>query len=299
MSQHFFHQLAALQQPLVSYSQQQQWPNQPPAADDGDDNDPDAAAGLDDDLDGEDDDLGADPDDLDADDPADEPADEPPHSDGINEALKAERRRTNQLERELRTMRRQLAQFSKINPDEYERLQETERQKVQLEREIASRERQLQANADRKVRTVAKERDDALRQVEELRKDRLLERLFIDAEGRPGGDNRGSFFDIFKQQVGGEFRLVKEGNGRDRLEPTDSKGNVLLGDGGTLSASEHVESLRTHPVLSFLFAQRGGLGPATTIAEFDGNGQISNLQDMSPSELYRASFATKPAGSRG
>jgi hypothetical protein len=303
MSKHFLQHLQAqqqpLQQPLVSYRQQQQWPNQPPAAEATDDTDPDPAGVADDDLDVEDDDLGADTGDLDADDPADEPADEPPHSDGINEALKAERRRTNQLERELRTMRRQLAQFSKINPDEYERLQEAERQKVQLEREIAHRERQLQANADRKVRTVAKERDDALRQIEEIRKERLLERLFLDAEGRSGGDNRGSFFDIFKQQVGGEFRLVKDGNGRDRLEPIDSKGNVLLGDGGTLSASEHVESLRTHPVLSFLFSQRGGLGPATTIAEFDGNGQITNLQDMSPSELYRATYAPKPAGARG
>jgi hypothetical protein len=298
MSKRFFNQLQAPQQPLVTCSQQQQWPNQPPGADEGEDNDPNAAGAGDDDLDGEDDELGAESDDLDADDPADEPADQPAPADGISEALKAERRRTNQLERELRTMRRQLAQFSKINPDEYERLQEAERQKVQLEREIAHRERQLQANADRKVRTVAKERDDALRQIEELRKERLLERLFFDAEGRSGGDNRGSFFDIFKQQVGSEFRLVKDGNGRDRLEPIDSKGNVLLGDGGTLAASEHVESLRTHPVLSFLFSQRGGLGPATSIAEFDGNGQITNLQDMSPSELYQASFAAKPAGAR-
>jgi hypothetical protein len=278
---------------LVTYAQQQHWPNQPPPEEDADD-DPAALAGDDDDLATEDDDL----DDLPADDPADDPGDEPPSADGLSEALKAERRRTNQLEQQLRTMKRQLAQFSKINPDEYERLQEAERQKVQLEREIAHRERHLQANADRKVRTVAKERDEALRQIEELRKDRLLERLFFDAEGRTGGDNRGSFFEIFKQQVGGEFRLVKDGNGRDRLEPIDSKGNVLLGDGGTLSAGEHVESLRTHPVLSFLFQQRGGLGPATTIAEFDGNGQISNLQDMSPSELYRATFAPKPAGAR-
>ena len=300
MSQRFFDPLQALQQPLVSYGQQQQWPNQGPD-DDSDDNDSagaGAAGGADDDLDDEDDELGADPDDLDADDPGADPPEEPAASDGISEALKAERRRTNQLERELRTMRRQLAQFSKINPDEYERLQEAERQKVQLEREIAHRERQLQLSADRKVRTVAKERDQALAQVEELRKDRLLERLFVDAEGRPGGDNRGSFFDIFKQQVGGEFKLEKDGNGRDRLVPIDSKGNPLLGDDGQVGANEHVESLRSHPVLSFLFQQRGGLGPNTTIAEFDGNGNLTNMQEMSASELYRATYTKKPAGAR-
>lgn len=291
MSKRVFQQLQTPQ--LLTYSQQQQWPNQPPADEPGDDDE--AALAADDDLEltDEDDDPGED-------DPAEDgnPADSDPAADGLSEALKAERRKSNQLERELRSMRRQLSQLSKINPEEYERLKETERQKTELEREIANRERQLQASADRKVRTVAKERDEALRQVDELRKDRLLERLFIDADGRPGGDNRGSFFDIFKQQVGAEFKLERDSNGRDRLVPIDSKGNPLLGDDGQVNAAEHVESLRTHPVLSFLFCQRGGIGPTATIAEFDGNGNISNLQDMSPAELYRATYAKKPAGAR-
>jgi hypothetical protein len=125
-STHVFQHLQTLQQPLqhpqVSNRQQQQWPNQPPAADEGDDTHLDSAGAADDDLDGKDDDLGADPGDLDPDDPGDEPADEPAPADGISQALKAERRRTNQLERELRTMRRRLARFSEINPDEYAHL---------------------------------------------------------------------------------------------------------------------------------------------------------------------------------
>lgn len=290
MSKHFFDQLHALQQPLVTYGQQQQWPNQAPAESDPDDADGDDGANPPDDADDVDDDqdddsaAGGGPDDDDDDTRA--------------SALKAERQKTNRLEKELRGVRRQLTQLSKINPEEYERLKEADRQKAELETEIANRERQLQLSAERKVRTVAKERDAALAQVEEIRKERLLERLFIDAEGRPGGDNRGSFFDIFKQQVGGEFKLHKDGNGRDQLVPIDSKGNPLLGDDGQVNAPEHVESLRSHPVLSFLFQQRGGLGPATSIAEFDGNGNITNMQEMSTSELYRATYAKKPAGSR-
>ena len=35
------------------------------------------------------------------------------------------------------------------------------------------------------------------------------------------------------------------------------------------------------------------------IAEFDGNGQATNLQAMSASELYLASYARKAAGPRG
>ena len=87
-------------------------------------------------------------------------------------------------------------------PDDYERLQEAERQKEQLKREIASCKLQLEAAAARKVEAAAKERDETLQDLQNLRKELLLERLFVDADGRAGGDNRGSFFEIFKHQVG-------------------------------------------------------------------------------------------------
>ncbi|TVS06913.1 MAG: hypothetical protein EA413_02450 [Cyanobium sp. PLM2.Bin73] len=243
MSKRFFDQLQAGQQPLVSYRQQQQWPNQgaDAAADDGDEAELDSELDLDEDLDA-DADAETDPDEGVSGEEGDS------GDDSRARALQAERQKNNRLERE-----------------------------------IANRERQLQLSADRKLRTVAKERDEALRQIDELRKERLLERLFVDAEGRPGGDNRGSFFEIFKQQVGAEFRLEKDASGRDALVPIDSKGNPLLGDDGQVSAADHVESLRTHPA---------------TIAEIDGNGNATNLQAMSPAELYRASYACKPAGSR-
>jgi hypothetical protein len=171
-------------QPLQHYNQPQQWPNQDP----GTDTDP---------LDGTEA-TGDQDDDLEADD--DLPVDLPESKGSeVPEALKAERRKTNQLEHDIRVLKRQLQEFSKINPDEYERLQDAERQKVELERELASRERQLEAAAQRKVRAAAKERDEAQAEVLNLRKERLLERLFLDAEGRAGGDNRGSFFEIFQK----------------------------------------------------------------------------------------------------
>jgi hypothetical protein len=266
-------------QPLQRYNQQQQWPNQDQCTDADPLDGSDPAGDQDDDLE-VDDDL-----------PIDPPE---PKGSEVPEALKAERRKTNQLEHDIRVLKRQLQEFSKINPDEYERLQDAERQKVELERELASRERQLEAAAQRKVRAATKERDEAQAEVLNLRKERLLERLFLDAEGRAGGDNRGSFFEIFQKQVGSEFRLTTGSNGRDVLEPIDSKGNVLLGDHGNLDAASHVETLRTHPVLGFLFNQRGGLGPATVMAEFDGNGQATNLQAMSASELYLPATPANP-----
>jgi methylphosphotriester-DNA--protein-cysteine methyltransferase len=56
----------------------------------------------------------------------------------------AERRRSNQLEKELRGLRQQLTRFSEINPEEYARLQEAERQKQLLEQQLELRERQME-----------------------------------------------------------------------------------------------------------------------------------------------------------
>ena len=48
------------------------------------------------------------------------------------EPLRAERRRSNQLEKELRKARAQLSRFSEINPDEYARLQDAERKREEF-----------------------------------------------------------------------------------------------------------------------------------------------------------------------
>ena len=140
----------------------------------------------------------------------------PPADDSrLTEPLRAERRKSNQLEKEIRTLRQQLNRFSEINPEEYARLQEAERQK----------------------------------QILQLLKDRLLERAFSQAEGRTGGDARGTFFDIFKGQLGTCFRLSTGGDGKDVLEPLDSQGKPLLGDDGRpMTTTESLDQMRVHPV---------------------------------------------------
>ena len=57
-------------------------------------------------------------------------------------------------------------------------------------------------------------------------------------------------------------------------------------------AVERIEHRLDQDEVGSAFNQRGGLGPATVIAEFDGNGLPTNLQSMSASELYRAGFVT-------
>jgi hypothetical protein len=273
--------------PWQTYRQHQQQPNQGPAgstlpAADSDLLDSDGAsdAGLDaaDDDDTLDLSLPQDSSPSDNDDP---PAAVPSSAD----PLRAERRRSNQLEKELRKARAQLSRFSEINPDEYARLQDAERKREEFERQVGERERQLNEANLRRVRSVEKERDEARSQVQNLRKERLMERLFSEAEGRVGGDERGTFFDTFVTLCGGHFQLG-EVDGRERLLPVDGKGQPLTADGVALSDGDYMEELRRHPVYSFLFQQRSGLYSAAVPESGHEHGGAVNLQTLSTAELY-------------
>jgi hypothetical protein len=212
--------------------------------------------------------------------------DEPPAAAPSSaDPLRAERRRSNQLEKELRKARAQLSRFSEINPDEYARLQDAERKREEFERQVGERERQLNEANLRRVRSVEKERDEARSQVLNLRKERLMERLFSEAEGRVGGDERGTFFDTFVTLCGGHFQLG-DVDGRERLLPVDGKGQPLTADGVALSDGDYMEELRRHPVYSFLFQQRSGLYSAAVPETSHEHGGAVNLQTLSTAELY-------------
>ena len=215
---------------------------------------------------------------------------------GLNEALKAERRRSNNLEKELRGLRQQLTRFSEINPEEYARLQQADRQKQLLEQQLELRERQMEEAAAKRVAAVSAERDAAHLRVQELRKERLLERAFTEAEGRSGGDERGTFFQVFRSMLWDCFRLASGKDGSDSLEPLDGQGQPLLGDDGrAMTTADYLDQLRIHPVYGFLFQQRGGIATAAAgLAGLSnaatGFGEVLNPQAMSASELYRAGF---------
>ena len=274
--------------PWQVYGQQQQQPNQGPAGSAPPATDPDLLD-SDEDEGGSGDMGGIGDDSFDAAPPQDSSTgsgdtDDTPAA-STAEPLRAERRRSNQLEKELRKARAQLSRFSEINPDEYARLQDAERKREEFERQVGDRERQLNEANIRRVRSVEKERDEARSQVQNLRKERLLERLFSEAEGRVGGDERGTFFDTFVTLCGGHFQLG-DVDGRERLLPVDGKGQPLTADGVALCDGDYMEELRRHPVFSFLFQQRSGLYAGTVAEAGHDHSAAPNLQTLSTAELY-------------
>jgi hypothetical protein len=172
---------------------------------------------------------------------------------------------------------------------------QAERQKQLLEQQLELRERQTEEAAAKRVAAVSAERDAAHEKVQELRKERLLERAFSEAEGRTGGDTRGTFFQVFRSMLWDCFRLSTSKDGGDVLEPLDDQGQPLSGDDGRpMTTGDYLDQLRIHPVYGFLFQQRGAMGSSTAPAALPAGGfvEVINPQAMSASELYRAGFVT-------
>jgi hypothetical protein len=171
-----------------------------------------------------------------------------------------------------------------------------------LEERMELRERQMEEASAQKVAAVASERDEARAQVLQLRKDRLLERAFSQAEGRTGGDGRAPSLTSSRGSWGC-FRLSSGSDGKDVLEPLDGQAKPLLGDDGRpMTTTEFLDQMRVHPVYGFLFQQRGPAGLPAAAGDaapaIGSNGEPLNPQAMSASELYRASFAVHGRGAR-
>ena len=84
-----------------------------------------------------------------------------------------------------------------------------------------------------------------------------MERGFSEAEGRTGGDGRGTFFQMFRSILWDCFRLSTSKDGGDVLEPLAGQGQPLLGDDGRLmTTADYLDQLRIHPVYGFLFQHR-------------------------------------------
>ena len=155
----------------------------------------------------------------------------------------------------------------------------------------------MEEAAAKRVAAVSADRDAAHERVQELRKEWLLDRAFSEAEGRTGGDGRGTVFQVFRSMLWDCFRLGNGKDGGDVLEPLDGQGQPLLGDDGrAMTTAEYLDQLRIHPGYAFLFQQRGAMGSGTpglaTSPTGGGFGEVINPQAMSASELYRAGFVT-------
>ena len=210
--------------------------------------------------------------------------------DNLLRALRAERESRKTYEKELAEQKRALEKFKEINPEEYRRLQE--------EAAIAERERQaaeertalLEEKYGAQARAAKQEAEAHQKALLEYRKRYALEKVFLQANGRPDAVDGVSFFDMMADRVGDQFRL--EGNGT--VTVVDKNGDPVLDSetGKRIDPSEYLSQYKEHPIYGTFFRGSKGSGAGLGLGSSDVSGVTADdLLSKSPDEMFESAFA--------
>jgi hypothetical protein len=252
--------------PFVTYSQQQQQPNQaaadPPA---------DPPAG---------------------DPPADPPAD-PPLGEAGEKALRAEREARKALEREMKLLKQQLSPEARQAAED--RLRAAEETAIKAQEEADKKAATIRSKYEQQLQQTAAELESAMREFVQYRIKSEAMRVFQGSEGMEGISNDGStsYFDMWFSMKGSAFKFDENG----ALIVVDSDGEQLRDPETRLPVSpvDWVKQQHTDPVLGSLFKPAFGSGSGSRGSR-DGRavpGQKLDLRTTPKGELFQAAFGRR------
>jgi hypothetical protein len=179
-------------------------------------------------------------------------------------ALRTERERRKQLERQLANLETQLSTVKDLNPEAYkqaqERASELERQLREREQLTAAERQRLENKAAEQVR---KATDSAQREKEKriaLEIKTAARSIFSAADGRDGADNSGlSFFDAWMEFQGKRHLRIDEPTGK--LFVVDADGDRIKTDSGDIDPVAWLNAQADNsPVIGTFFKPKGGEG---------------------------------------
>jgi hypothetical protein len=179
-------------------------------------------------------------------------------------ALRTERERRKQLERQLANLETQLSTVKDLNPDAYkqaqERAAELERQLREREQLTAAERQRLESKAQEQVRKAS---DNAQREKEKriaLEIKTAARGIFSAAEGRDGADNSGlSFFDAWMEFQGKRHLRIDEASGK--LYVVDADGDRIKTDNGDIDPVAWLNAQADNSaVIGTFFKPKGGEG---------------------------------------
>lgn len=204
-------------------------------------------------------------------------------------ALKAERESRKIYEKEVKEKAAQLEKFAQINPDEYRKLQEeaaiAAREKAAADERTALLEEKYGSQAAEAM----KAKEAAQRELQEFRKRYALEKVFFAAGGRTDSADGVSFFDLFADQVGAQFRLEPNGS----VTVIDANGDPVLDSdsGRRVNPEDYLGRFKGHPIYGTFFRGTKGSGAGLGYGGTDANGITGeDIGNMSTEDLFLRAF---------
>ena len=214
----------------------------------------------------------------------------------LKTALAAERKNSQQYERDYTQMARRFEAVKDIDPDSYkgaiQKAAELEKATDELAEREQARLREQESKYTAQLQEALSQKESALGELKQAQHRYALEKHFIGAEGRTeAGDDGVSAFDMFWDQLGSRFRIDPESGD---MGVVDQKGDWVLDNetGRRLAVSAFIEQQKVHPLYSFLFRSKYGSGSGMGQSADVRVGKGSDFQGLSTNQKFAEAFGT-------
>lgn len=204
-------------------------------------------------------------------------------------ALKSERETRKIYEKEVKEKVALLEKFKDINPDEHKKLLEEIAASAREKAAVEERTSLLEEKYGSQAAEAVKQREIALRELQEYRKRYALEKVFFAAGGRTDSADNVSFFDMLANQIGNKFRLESDGS----ITVIDNQGDPVLDkeSGRRIQPEDYLAQFKTHPIYGTFFKGNKGSGAGIGYGGTDASGMSAeDLHGLSNEELFQRAF---------
>jgi hypothetical protein len=204
-------------------------------------------------------------------------------------ALKSERSARKAQDKALKEAGTKLATLERINPEEFERLQEQAARRAEFEAEFQAKEAQ-RAKQLEQVQSEAVSREQALQQqIAGMKEHRAFERLFT---SKAVGGKGGRFLDMAFTSLRDRLRLEQDGG----FTVLDGNGDPLLDKetGKRVDAAAFISSHKADEFLGFAFEPEQGYGGGMSqVPRRDSGNPVNDFKGLSTDEIFARTFGRR------
>ena len=203
-------------------------------------------------------------------------------------ALHSERDARKAQEKALKESAAKLSRLEDVDPEIYEKLQQEQARRAELDAEMEAREAERQRNFEQMKQEASAREQKLQAQINHMQRHRAFESLFSAAGGKGG-----RFLDTAFDAIGDRLRLESDGS----FTVLDKTGDPLLDDesGKRVDPKEWVQQHKSDDFLGFCFEPEQGYGAGATShpSQRRDTGTMSDFHGLSTSELFARTFGRK------
>jgi len=205
-------------------------------------------------------------------------------------ALQKERTARKAQDKALKESAAKLATLERINPEEFERLQQEAARRAEFEAELQAKEAHRAKQLEQVQADAAKRESDLQRRIQEMQERQAFERIFT---SKAVGGKAGKFLDMAFSALRGNLRLEESG----AFTVVDENGDPMLDKetGKRIDAAAFLSSQKGDEFLGFAFEPEQGYGGGMTPGPHrrDSGNPANDLKGLSTDQIFARTFGRR------